>query len=101
MTKIQQIVDLLNELIVKQPDIITLFHAGVLATEETKEMTSIMCRVDKDDQDWVTGAGIISAIGRILGSEEGTDIRSVWDGEGADWHLVKFVVGESQNDQSN
>jgi hypothetical protein len=91
-----EIVDLLNELIEKQPGMSALFDHGLPASEEIQSMTTIYCRPTITGEDWVTVVGVISAIGRILGKEDGMEIRSVWNVEGDDRHLTGFQIGPSQ-----
>jgi hypothetical protein len=93
-SELQLIVDLLNEIVAKQPDVMTLLNDGVLASEEIQAMETVRCRVCNDDREWLTVTGIISAIGRVIGADAGLEIRSKWEGEGDDYHLVGFCVGE-------
>lgn len=92
-----EIVNLLNELIEKQPGMTALFDHGLPASNAVQAMTTIYCRPTVTGQDWVTVAGIISAIGRILGKKDGMEIRSTWNTEGDDSYLTGFQVGPSQN----
>jgi hypothetical protein len=105
--ELQLIVDLLNALIENQPDLINLLKSsapigeimmvlnyGMPANEAVQDMKNIRCRPTIDGNNWITVTGIISAIGRVIGADAGLEIRSKWEGEGDDYHLVGFCVGE-------
>jgi hypothetical protein len=89
------IVDLLNELMQKQPDLTNVLNLSVQASAAVQQMEAVRCRVDPFDIEHLTMTGIISAIGRIIGADEGIEIRSVYEGEGDTWNLSRFEVGSS------
>jgi hypothetical protein len=86
----ERIVDLLNRLLVAQPDVRKILDAGIPASPEVIAMTEISCRdCGPDRVPYLTVTGILSAIGRICG--EGDKLSSAWNFE-QDPRLLHFLA---------